>query len=105
MSDLEHGIALHTMQGNHDSFHGMREVSWVFLSGGGKLGHILELWQGWPFKTRVCSGTSGLLSSCEGQARNLLEVGQDNMDSSRCRVEDQGSLSSCQSDIGIPINF
>ena len=37
----------------------------------GNLGYILELQRGWPFKTRVCSATSGLLSSCDGQLRNL----------------------------------
>ena len=30
------------------------EVSWFFSCCSGNLGYIIELWQGWPFKTRVC---------------------------------------------------
>ena len=71
MFDWKHGIALHAMQGNRASFLGKSEVSWFFSSCVGKLGYILELWQGWPFKTRVCSATSGLLSSYNGHLRNL----------------------------------
>ena len=37
----------------------------------------------WPFKTHVCSVTSGLLSSYEGHLRNLLEAWQGNTDTSR----------------------
>ena len=37
---------------------------------------------GWPFKTRICSLTSGLLSSYEGNLRNLHEVWQGNVDAS-----------------------
>ena len=51
----EHGIALHPMQGIRASSSGEGEVSWVFSSCGRNLGYILELRQGWPFKTRVCS--------------------------------------------------
>ena len=43
MFDWEHGIALHTMQGNRTSSLGEREVSWVFSSCGRNLGYILEL--------------------------------------------------------------
>ena len=46
-----------------------------------------------------------LLSSYEGHQRNLLEAGQGNTDASRSEAGDQGSLSTCHSDIGIPINF
>ena len=35
------------------------------------MGNILELRQGWPFETRVCSVKSGLLSSYDGQLRHL----------------------------------
>ena len=56
-------------------------------------------------QTRVCSVTSGLLSSYKGHLRNLLEACQGNMDASRGEVGDPDSLSSCHSDIGNPINF
>ena len=62
MFDDEHGIALHAMQGNRASFYHEGEVSWFFSSCGGNLCYILELRRGWPFKTRICSMTSGLLS-------------------------------------------
>ena len=48
---------------------------------------------------------SGLLSTYEGHLRNLHEAWQGNTDASRGEAGDRGSLSSCQSDIGIPINF
>ena len=69
--DWEHGIALHAMQGNHASSREAGEVSWVFLSCGRNLGYILELRQGWPFETRVCAETSGLMSSYDAHLRNL----------------------------------
>ena len=71
MFDWEDGIALHATQGNQASSLSEREVSWFFSSCGGNLGHILELQQGWPFKTRVFSATSGLLSSYNEHLRNL----------------------------------
>ena len=71
MFDWEHGSALHTMQGNRASSHGEEEVSWVFSSSGRNLGYILMLRQAWPFETRVCSVTEGLLSSYDGHLRNL----------------------------------
>ena len=48
---------------------------------------------------------SGLLSSYEGNLRNLLEASQGNMDASQGEAGDPETLSSCHSDIGIPINF
>ena len=105
MFDGEHGIALHAMQGKQASSHSEGEVSWFFSSCGGNLRYILELRQGWPFKTRVCSATSGLLSSYKGHFRNLHKASQGNTDASRCQAGDQGSLSSWHSDIGIQINF
>ena len=48
---------------------------------------------------------SGLLSSYKGQLHNLSEAWKGNTDASRGEVGNQGSLSSCHSDIGIPINF
>ena len=41
----------------------------------GTCGYILELRRGWPFHTRVCSATSGLQPSCEGQLGILLKAG------------------------------
>ena len=63
MCDWEHGIALHTMQGNCESSLAEWEVSWFFSNCSGNLGYILELCRGWPFNTRVSLETSGLLSS------------------------------------------
>ena len=71
MFDWEHGIALRAMQGNQASSRGEGEVSWVLSSCGRNLGYIFELWQGWPFETRVCSAMSGLLSSYDKNLRNL----------------------------------
>ena len=102
--DWEHGIALHAMQGNWASSCGEGEVSW-FISCGGNLGYILKLRRGWSFKTCVCSPMSGLLSSYEGHLRNLHKAWQGNTGTSGCEAGDQGSLSSCHSDIWIPINF
>ena len=82
MFDGEHGIALHAMQGIRASSHSDGIVSWFFSSCGGNLGYIVELLPGWPFKARVCSATSGLLSSCEGNLRNLPEAWQGYTESS-----------------------
>ena len=76
MCDVQHGIALHAVQGNRASSRGEGEVSWFFSSCGGNLGYILELRRGWPFHPRVSSATSGLLPSCEGQLGMLLEAWQ-----------------------------
>ena len=71
MFDSEHRIALHAMQRNRGSCHGEGEGSLVFSSCGRNLGYIRDLWRGWPFEIRVCSATSGLLSSYDGHLRNL----------------------------------
>ena len=49
--------------------------------------------------------TSGLLSSYDGHLRNLNYAWQDNTDASADVAGDRGSLSSGNSDIGIPIHF
>ena len=67
--------------------------------------YILELWPGWPFETRVCSATSGLLSSYDGHLRKLNYALQENTDASGGEPEGQASLISWHSYIGIPINF
>ena len=67
--------------------------------------YILELRWGWPFKTCICSATSGLLCSYEGHLRNLHEAWQGNKDASRGEAGDSVPLSTSHSDIGIPINF
>ena len=67
--------------------------------------YIGELQRGWRFKTPLCSAKSGLLGSDEGHLRNLNWAWQDNTDTSGGEAGDQGSLSSWNSDIGIPIHF
>ena len=49
--------------------------------------------------------TSGLLSSYDGHIKNLKWAWQDSTDASGGDARDQGSLSSWNSDIGIPIHF
>ena len=60
---------------------------------------------GYPLKTLVCSVTLRLLSSYDGHLRNLKYAWQDNTDASGGEAGDPGSLSSWNSDIGIPIHF
>ena len=98
--DWEHGITLNAVQGNQASFHGEGDFSWFFSTCGRNLVYILEIRQRWPFKTHVCSSTSGLLSSYEGHLRNLHEAWQGNTDASRGEAGDPGSLSSCQLILG-----
>ena len=69
--DWEYGIALHAMQGNRASFPSEGKVSYNFSSCGRNLGYIRELQRGWPFETPLCSAKSGLLSTYDGQLRNL----------------------------------
>ena len=69
------------------------------------LGYVLELWRGQPLKTFVCSSTSALLSSYDVHLRKLNYAKQDNTDASGGEAGDRGSLSSWNSDIGIPIHF
>ena len=78
VSDWEQEIALHAMQGNRASSLGMGEASWFFWSCGGYVGYILEFQRGLPFKTRVCSATSGLLSTYDGHFRILNKAWKDN---------------------------
>ena len=78
----ENAIALDTMWGNRASSRGEGKVSWVFSSCGRSLGYIVELRQGGPFETGVCSVKSGHLSRYEGQLRNVNSAWQDNMDAS-----------------------
>ena len=105
MFDRKYGIALHAMQENQASNHGEGEVSYSFSSHDRNLWYILELLQGWPFETRVCSAKLGRLSSYKGHLRNLLEVWQGNMNTSGGEAGDPVSLSSCNMVIGIHINF
>ena len=59
----------------------------VFLEFRREPGVYSRIWWGWPFKTRVCSATSRLLSSYEGLLRNLHEAWQGNTDTSRVTWE------------------
>ena len=105
MFDWEYGIALHAMQGNRASFPSEVDVSYNFSSCSKNLWYIRELQRGRPFETPLCSAKSGQLRSYEGHLSNLNYVWQDNTDTSRGEVGDQGSFSSFHRDIGIPINF
>ena len=71
MFNWKYDIALHEMQGNQASSPSEAYVSWDFTSCGRIVGYILELQRGWPFETPLCSAKSGLLSSYDGQLRNL----------------------------------
>ena len=71
MFHWEHGIPRYQVHGNQASSHSEGEVSWVFSSGDRNLVYIRELRLGWLLETRVCSATSGLLSSYDGKLRNL----------------------------------
>ena len=53
----------------------------------------------------LCSAMSGILSSYDGHLRNLNYAWQDNTDASGGEVGDRGSLSSWNTDIGVPIHF
>ena len=77
----------------------------VFLQLQWEPGVHSRLTVGWPFKTRICSVTSGLLSSYEGNLKNLHEAWQCNTDASRSEAGDRRSLSSCHCHTGIHINF
>ena len=77
----------------------------VFLELQREAGVCSRVTAGVALKTFVCSATSGLLSSYDGHLRNLNSAWQDNTDASGGEAGDQGSLSSWNSDIGIPIHF
>ena len=98
-------LVLHAMQGNRASSRGVGQVSVLFSSCDGNLGYVLELQRRWPFKTRVCSATSALLLSCQGNLEILLKAWQGNRDASRGEAGDPVSISSFHRDTGIPINF
>ena len=90
--DWEHGIALDAMQGNQAWSLTDWEVSLFFSSCGGNLGCILDFRWGFPFKTRVCSVTSGLLSSYDGHLGKLNYAWQENIEASGCELGGQASL-------------
>ena len=71
MFNGEYDISLHEMQGNQASSLSEGYGSWDFSSCGRNVGYNLELQRGWPFETPLCSAKSGLLSSYDGQLRNL----------------------------------
>ena len=71
MFDWENAIALDTTQGNQASSRREGKGSWVFSSCGRNLVYNLEIQQGCPFETGVCSVKSGHLSRYEGQLRNV----------------------------------
>ena len=67
--------------------------------------YILELRQGWPFETRVCSAKSGLLSSYDGHLGKLKYAWQENTDAFVGEPGGQASLISWHSYMGFPMNF
>ena len=67
--------------------------------------YTLELRRGWPFEARVCSPTSGLLSSYDRHLGKLNYAWQENTDASGGEPGGQASLISWHSYIGVPINF
>ena len=69
--DWENAIPLDTKPEKWASSRGEGKVSWVFSSCFRNLGYILELRQGCPFKTGLCSVKSGNLSRYEGPLRNV----------------------------------
>ena len=71
MFNWEYDIALHEILGNLASSPREGYVSCDFSSCGRNVGYILELQQGWPFETPLCSAKSGLLSSYDEHLRNL----------------------------------
>ena len=71
MFNWEYDIALQEMKGNQASSPSEGYVSWDFSSCGRNVGYILKLQPGLPFETPLCSAKSGLLSSYDGQLRNL----------------------------------
>ena len=71
MFNWEYDIALHEMHGNKASYSSEGYVSWDFSSCGRNVGYILDVQQGWPFETPLCSAKSGLLSSYDVHLRNL----------------------------------
>ena len=64
----------------------------VFLELPWKPGVYSRVTDGWPFKIRVCSVTTGLLSTYEGYVRNLQEAWHSNMDASRGEAGDKGTF-------------
>ena len=77
----------------------------VFLELRREPGVCSRVMAGVAIKNFVCSLTSGLLSSYDVHLRDLNYAYQDNTDASGGEAGDQGSLSSWNSDIGIPIRF
>ena len=67
--------------------------------------YILELRQGWPFETRVCSAKSGLLSSYDGHLGKLNYALQENTYASGGESGGEASIIRWHSYVGIPINF
>ena len=74
-SSLHVGLGKRNCSGHHAGESGLisrwGKVSWAFSSCGRNLGYILELRQGCPFQTGVCSVKSGHLSRYEGKLRNV----------------------------------
>ena len=90
--DSEHGVPHKSLQGNQDSSHVERGISWFFLSWGGKLRVPLQLRLVPQDTSCVASGESGLLSSCQGELGIALESLQGNRASSLVEVGNSGFI-------------
>ena len=93
------------MQGNRASSVSERGSLIVFLVLKWVAGVCFRVTAGVDIKNFFCSATSGLLSSYDGHLRNVNWAEQDNTDTSGGEAGDQGSLSSWNNYIGIPIHF
>ena len=82
-----------------------RDYSHLFSRVAARSWGTFSTYGGDGYSTHVSSVTSELLSSYEGNLRNLQEPRQDNMDASPGEEGDPKSLLSSYSDIGIHVNF
>ena len=78
---------------------------WPHLSASSKSHGFSRVAVGVAIKNFFCSSTSGLLSSYDVHLMNLNYAELDNTDASGGEAGDRGSLSSWNSDFGIPIHF
>ena len=93
------------MQGNLASSFSERDSLMVFLELQQEAGVCSRVTAGEVIKNFCLFSDVTLLSNYDGHLRNLNYVWQDNTDASGGEAGDQGSLSSWNSDFGIPIHF
>ena len=98
-------MALETMQGTWTSSRGEGGNLMFFLKLSGNLGFPLELNRGCSFNTHVFSAKSGCLSSFQGHLGIILKLWQGNRDASGVEVEIPASVSCCDRDLAVCIDF